>query len=364
LGGRGKGGERLQREPFGALADGTAVQRYTLDNGHGVVVRVLTYGGILQAIEVPDRDGRRANVALGFTDLDGYVRSNRPYFGALIGRYANRIAGGRFTLDGRTCHLPVNNPPNSLHGGTEGFDKRVWAASDVTDENGVGLELAYTSPDGEMGYPGRLTVRARYRLSPGSELRIDYRATTDAPTHVNLTNHSYFNLAGEAAGTIDDHRLQLRAAHYTPTDATSIPTGEVAPVAGTPFDFTSPRPIGERIDEDHEQLVFGLGYDHNFALDPPPTGQGLRLAARVADPASGRVLEVLTSEPGVQFYSGNQLDGTLVGIGGTAYRRRAGLALETQHFPDTPNQPQFPSTVLRPGQVYQSATSYRFSVAG
>jgi aldose 1-epimerase len=357
-------GEGLRREPFGALADGTTVDRYILDSGQGMVVRVLSYGGILQALEVPDRDGRPANVALGFADLDTYVRDNTPYFGALIGRYANRIAGGRFTLDGRAHQLPVNNPPNSLHGGTEGFDKRVWAATDISDDGAAGLELAYTSPDGEMGYPGTLDVRVRYRLSRDNELGIDYRATTDAPTHLNLTNHSYVNLAGEAAGTIDGHHLQLHAGHYTPTDATNIPTGAIAPVAGTPFDFTTPRPIGQRIDEDDEQLAFGLGYDHNFVLDPPPPGQALRPAARVADPASGRVLEVLTSEPGVQFYSGNQLDGTLTGPGGVAYRRRAGLALETQHYPDTPNQPGFPSTVLRPGQVYRSLTVYRFSVAG
>ncbi len=365
VGGRGEGGERFQlgMEPFGALADGTVVHRYTLDSGHGVVVRVLTYGGILQTIEVPDRAGRLANVALGLADLDGYVRDNRPYLGALIGRYANRIAGGRFTLDGRACQLPVNNPPNSLHGGTEGFDKRVWTATDVSEQDAAGLELAYTSADGEMGYPGTLAVRVRYRLRPDNELRVDYRATTDAPTHVNLTNHSYFNLAGEAAGTIEGHQLRLDAGHYTPTDATMIPTGEIAPVVGTPFDFTSPHPIGERIDQADQQLTWGLGYDHNFVLDPP-AGQALRPAARVADPDSGRVLEVLTTEPGVQFYSGNQLDGTLVGIGGTAYQPRAGFALETQHFPDTPNQPGFPSTVLRPGQVYRSATVYRFSTGG
>jgi aldose 1-epimerase len=352
-----------EAEPFGALADGTEVHRHTLDNGRGLVVRVLTYGGILQTIQVPDRDGRPANVALGFTDLDSYVRDNTPYFGALIGRYANRIAGGRFALDGRAYALPVNNPPNSLHGGTEGFDKRVWTATGGQDA--AALELAYTSPDGEMGYPGTLSVRARYRLSPDNELRIDYRATTDAPTHVNLTNHSYFNLAGEAAGTIEGHQLQLHAGHYTPTDATNIPTGEIAPVAGTPFDFTSPHLVGERIGADDRQLQYGLGYDHNFVLDRPPGTDGTLVpAARVADPASGRVLEVLTTEPGVQFYSGNQLDGTLVGSGGTAYRPRAGLALETQHYPDTPNQPEFPSTVVRPGQVYQSATVYRFSVIG
>ena len=355
---------RTRAEEFGALADGTLVQRWTLAGDRGMTVRVLTYGGIVQAIEVPGRDGRPANVTLGFAGLDAYARDNRPYFGALIGRYANRIAGGRFSLDGRAFQLPVNNPPNSLHGGGEGFDKRVWAATGIGDERSAGVELAYTSPDGEMGYPGTLTVQARYRLGPGNELRIDYRATTDAPTVVNLTNHSYFNLAGEAAGPVGGHRLRLHADHYTPTDATNIPTGQVAPVAGTPFDFTSPHPIGERIDNQDEQLEFGLGYDHNFVLRDPPGGGALAPAAWVEDPASGRVLEIATSEPGVQFYSGNQLDGTLVGAGGVAYRPRAGFALETQHYPDSPNQPAFPPTVLRPGQVYRSSTTYRFSVSG
>jgi aldose 1-epimerase len=355
---------RTRAEELGALADGTVVQRWTLTDGRAMTVRVLTWGGIVQAVEVPDRHGRPANVVLGLADLDTYVAANRPYLGALIGRYANRIAGGRFTLDGRTHRLPVNNPPNSLHGGTEGFDKRVWAASDAGGDDAAAVELAYTSPDGEMGYPGTLEARVRYTLGPGGELRIDYQATSDAPTHVNLTNHSYFNLAGEAAGSIEGHRLLLHADRYTPTDATNIPTGELAPVAGTPFDFTSPHAVGERIDADDEQLRFGLGYDHNYVLGERPGGGGLAPAARVEDPASGRVLEVATSEPGVQLYSGNQLDGTLVGAGGVAYRPRAGLCLETQHFPDSPNQPSFPSTVLRPGEVWRSSTIYRFSVRG
>jgi aldose 1-epimerase len=353
-------------EAAGELGDGTAVRRHTLDSGAGLVVRVLTYGGIVQSVEAPDRDGRQANVALGLAGLDDYVRDNRPYFGAVIGRYANRIAGGRFELDGRAYRLPVNNPPNSLHGGTEGFDKRVWTATATGGDGGgtVALELAYTSPDGEMGYPGTLAVRVRYSVTPANELRIDYRATTDAPTVVNLTNHSYFNLAGEAAGDIGDHRLQLEADHFTPTDAASIPTGEVAPVARTPFDFTSPHPIGERIDEDDEQLAFGGGYDHNYVLRWPSGEGGLVRAALVTDPASGRALEVLTTEPAVQLYSGNQLDGTLAGPGGAAYGPRAGFALETQHFPDSPNQPGFPSTVLRPGQALASTTVYRFLVSG
>jgi aldose 1-epimerase len=350
-------------EEVGTLDDGTVVQRWILA-GDAMRVRVLTYGGIVESIEVPDRHGRPANVALGLAGLDAYVADNRPYFGALVGRYANRIAGGRFTLDGTVHRLPVNNPPNSLHGGTVGFDKRVWTPTMTMDGPEAVVDLAYTSPDGEMGYPGTLTVQARYTLSPGQELRIDYGAASDAPTVVNLTNHSYFNLAGEAAGSIEGHLLVLHADQFTPTDATNIPTGELAPVAGGPFDFTSPHAIGERIDADDEQLRFGLGYDHNFVLrDPPGTG-ALAPAARVEDPASGRVLEVATSEPGVQFYSGNHLDGTLTGPGGVAYGPRAGFALETQHYPDSPNQPGFPSTVLRPGQVYRSATVYRFSVGG
>jgi aldose 1-epimerase len=355
------GSFRTGLEVFGELADGTVVHRYTLTNNHGMTVRVLTYGGILQSIEVPDRDGRPANVALGFVTLDAYVRHNRPYFGAAIGRYANRIADGTFTLDGTVYRLPINNPPNSLHGGTHGFDKQVWRATpDPSD--GLGVRLTHESPDGEMGYPGTLTAEVHYSVNAGNELQIDYRATTDAPTVVNLTNHSYFNLAGEAAGSITGHLLQLQADRYTPVDATQIPTGELAPVAGTPFDFRTPHAIGERIADDHEQLRFGQGYDHNFVLDRPPSSSELLLAARVADPGSGRTLEVYTREPGIQFYSGNQLDGTLVGTGGRAYRRHAGFALETQHFPDAPNQPQFPSTVLRPGQVYQTTTTYRFSV--
>jgi aldose 1-epimerase len=340
---------------------GAPVHRWTLANDRAMTVTVLTYGGIIQTLEVPDRDGVPANVVLGLPTLDGYVAGNRPYLGALIGRYANRIAGGAFTLDGRPYRLPVNNPPNSLHGGTEGFDKRAWAATGTGD----GVELAAASPDGEMGYPGTLEVTVRYTLTADNELRIDYRATTDAPTHLNLTNHSYFNLAGEAAGSVEGHLLQLHGGRFTPTDATNIPTGELAPVAGTPFDFTAPRAIGERVDEDDEQLRFGLGYDHNYVLDRPPGADGALVpAARVSEPGSGRVLEVETTEPGLQLYSGNQLDGSLTGTGGVAYGPRAGLCLETQHFPDSPNQPGFPSTVLRPGETYRSATIYRFGVSG
>ena len=354
-------GVRTRAEQVGELADATPVHRWTLANDRGMTVTVLTYGGIVESLEVPDRDGVPANVALGLPGLDDYLTRNSPYLGALIGRYANRIAGGAFTLDGRVYRLPVNTPPNSLHGGTEGFDKRVWAATGTGD----GVELAYTSPDGEMGYPGTLAVLVRYTLTADNGLRIDYQAGSDAPTQLNLTNHSYLNLAGEAAGSIEGHLLQLHAGRFTPTDATGIPTGELAPVAGTPFDFSSPRAIGERIDEDDEQLRFGLGYDHNYVVDRPPGAEGTLVpVARVTDPGSGRVLEVDTTEPGVQLYSGNQLDGTLTGSGGAAYGPRTGLCLETQHYPDSPNQPGFPSTVLRPGETFRSATVYRFAVSG
>jgi aldose 1-epimerase len=312
-------------------------------------------------IEVPDRTGRQANIALGFATLDRYVSDNSPYFGAAIGRYANRIAGGTFALDGRMYHLPINDPPNSLHGGTHGFDKRTWKASPVRERDSAGLELRYVSPGGEMGYPGTLTAQVSYSLTQRNELRIDYRATSDAPTIVNLTNHSYFNLSGEAAGTIDGHELHLDADHYTPVDANLIPTGDIAPVVGTPFDFGSPRAIGQRRQADDEQILFGHGYDHNFVLNRGQGGQARSPAARVFDPDSGRVLELFTDEPGVQFYSGNLLDGTLVGTGGQAYRQNGGFALETQHFPDSPNHPDFPSTVLGPGQLYQTTTMYRFS---
>jgi aldose 1-epimerase len=353
------------RDLFGTLDDGTKIWRYTMTSGK-VRVRIITYGGIVQTIETPDRRGRNANVALGFATLDDYVAHNNPgpYFGALIGRYANRIARGRFTLDGTTYQLPINNDPNSLHGGDRGFDTRVWTPSTDRRDDAVSLRLTYTSPDGEMGYPGTLTTVATYTLSGSAsesgsdaELRVDYRATTDKATIVNLTNHSYFNLAGEGSGTIYDHRLQLRASRYTPVDSTLIPTGRIAPVARTPLDFTRPTPIGARIRDNFEQLVFGRGYDHNYVVD----GSGLRLAARVSEPASGRVLSMYSDQPGIQFYSGNFLDGTLYGTGGRAYRQGDGFALETQHYPDSPNQPNFPSTVLRPGQTFASSTVYAFS---
>jgi aldose 1-epimerase len=364
----------LKKELFGTTPAGEKVFRYTLTNDHGMRVRIITYGGIVQSIEVPDRNGHRANVALGFATLDDYINKNSPYFGAIIGRYGNRIAKGQFTLDGVNYQLDINNDPNSLHGGFKGFDKKVWEVTDQFDnKNGVGIELHYLSRAGEggeqvgstnrvQGYPGHLNTYVTYTLTKDNAIRIDYRATTDKATIVNLTNHSYFNLAGEGTGDIYSHELQLNARRYTPVDATLIPTGELARVAGTPFDFTRPHEIGERIRDSHQQILFGHGYDHNFVLNRPSLNdKSLIWAARVHEPESGRVLEILTTEPGIQFYSGNFLDGTLVGTSGKVYRQSDGFALETQHFPDSPNHSNFPSTVLRPGQTYRTTTIYKFS---
>ena len=344
--------------PFGVLADGREVEAYTLDNRRGLRVVVLTYGGILQAIEVPDQRGNVANVTLGFARLDDYVAGD-AYFGALVGRYANRIARGAFELDGRPVRLATNWRGHHLHGGTVGFDRRLWTARTVERGDEVGVALAYTSPDGEEGYPGRLEVSATYTVSPAGALRIEYQATTDRPTVVNLTNHAYFNLAGEGSGRVDGHVVQIAASHYTPTDGDQIPTGEIAPVEGTPLDFRSPTALGARLDEPHPQLLTAGGYDHNYVLDR--SAGGLELAARVTEPTNGRALSVQTTEPGLQLYSGNQLDGSLVGPSGRRYGRHEALALETQHFPDSPNHPQFPSAILRPGERYASATVYAFS---
>ncbi|MEU4429009.1 aldose epimerase family protein [Actinoplanes sp. NPDC024001] len=343
----------VTREAWGSAPAG-AVDRYTLDNGRDLRVRILTYGGIVQSVEVPDRDGTTANVALGFDTIQGYVDNPGPYFGAIIGRYGNRIAKGQFTVDGTAYQVPVNDGPNSLHGGTPGFDQRIWDA-EVRDG---ALVLTHVSPDGDQGYPGALTVAVTYALTEDNGLRIDYLATTDAPTVVNLTNHSYFNLAGEGSGDVYGHVLQINAAGFTPVDATLIPTGEVAPVAGTPLDFREPVAIGARIRDNHTQLRYGGGYDHNWVLDDPDGG--LRAVAHVSEPGSGRTLTVRTTEPGMQFYSGNFLTGTFAGTSGRAYRQGDGFALETQHHPDSPNQPAFPSTELRPGEKYKSTTVYEF----
>jgi aldose 1-epimerase len=356
----------ITRASFGTLPDGTRVDIYTLTNSRGMEVKILTYGGILQSIKVPDRRGRLANVTLGFATLNDYVRTgNSPYFGAIIGRYGNRIAKGQFQLNGKTYQLPINNPPNSLHGGTVGFDKRVWGATTATSRHSVALVLTLISADNDQGYPGTLASQVTYTLDDRNDIRMDYRAHLVGPsslkTIINLTNHAYWNLAGEGTSAIYDHELRINASHYTPVDPTLIPTGEIATVAGTPMDFRHATPIGARIRNSFEQLVIGRGYDHNWVLDRH--GSGLELAARVREPRSGRVLEVLTDQPGMQFYSGNFLDGTLIGTSGQMYRQGDGFALETQHYPDSPNHPNFPSTVLSPGELYKTTTIYRFSVS-
>ena len=344
---------------YGITAAGEAVNEFTLENTAGMRVTIITFGGIITGVHVPDRRGQLANVALGFDRL-AYYEGDHPYFGAITGRYANRIAGGKFTLDGVDYQLPLNDGSNSLHGGKKGFDKRIWRARDL---GGNRLELAYTSAAGEEGFPGELEATVSYSLDDANGLRIDYRATTDAPTIVNLTNHSYFNLRGEGSGAIEGHILRLNASQYTPTDASQIPTGQIESVDGTPFDFRAPKVIAAGLRATHPQIVLAQGYDHNFVLDRGGIRDGeLALAATVYEPRSGRRMAVWTTEPGIQFYSGNFLDGALVGGGGRAYRQGDGLALETQHFPNSPNEPGFPSTVLRPGEVYTSATVYRFSV--
>ena len=354
---QGKETPGVSRAPFGRTADGKAVEVFTLTNRNGLQVKAITYGGIITSVRVPDRAGALADVVLGFDTLDGYLKGH-PYFGSIVGRYGNRIAGGKFTLDGRTFTLATNNGPNHLHGGKVGFDKVVWSAAPApASAGGAGVVLSHTSPDGDEGYPGTLRARVTYTLTDRDELVVEYQATTDKATPINLTQHSYFNLAG--GGDILDHDLTIHAGRYTPVDATLIPTGELARVDGTPFDFRKPAKVGARIDAAHEQLKNGLGYDHNFVLDGSP-GE-LRPAARLVDPKSGRTLDVSTTEPGVQFYSGNFLDGTLTGKGGEIYRRRAGLCLETQHFPDSPNKPNFPSTILRPGAEFRSKTVFTFA---
>lgn len=377
----------MTQEPFGTTPRGEAVSVFTLTNPGGMAVRAMTYGGIILSVQVPDRDGRLGDVVLGYDDLAGYLEET-PYFGAIIGRYGNRIRGGRFELDGAGYDLAVNNGENHLHGGIAGFDKVVWEAEPFQNGEGVGVVFSRISPDGEEGYPGNLNVRVTYTLTRESALVFDYLATADAPTPVNLTQHSYFNLAGHGSGDVLGHRLTLNAPRYTPVDEGLIPTGELAPVEGTPFDFRLPHAIGERIETDHPQIRFGGGYDHNFVLagegSGTPGGEArdsgggwagavpgsldrgefgkLVPAARVVEPSSGRVMEVYTTEPGIQFYSGNFLDGSLTGKGGAVYRFRTGFCLETQHFPDSPNQPAFPSTILRPGEEYRSRTVYRFGV--
>ena len=344
--------------PFGRTEDGRVVQLYTLTNSQGMHATITNYGGIVTSLWVPDRDGDLVDVVLGYDRLEDYLEAS-PYFGAIVGRYGNRIANGRFTLDDVEYSLAVNNGANHLHGGIKGFDKVVWDAEPYAGQDEVGLRLSYTSVDGEEGYPGNLTVFVTYALTNENELRIEYLTETDQATVANVTHHGYFNLAGHGAGDILGHWVMLDAGRFTPVDEGLIPTGELRNVAGTPMDFRTPFAIGNRIDADDEQIRFGAGYDHNWVLN----GESgvLHLAARVSEPTTGRVMEVFTTEPGVQFYTGNFLDGSNVGKGGVPYAFRNGFCLETQHFPDSPNHPEFPSTVLQPGQSHESTTVYRFS---
>lgn len=344
---------------FGKTEDGQSVDIYTLRNRHGMEARITNYGGIVVSLTAPDRDHKFADVALGYNDLESYLKPPFPYFGAIIGRYGNRIAKGRFALNGVEYKLATNNGENHLHGGIKGFDKMVWTARQLKTAAGPALSLTYLSKDGEEGYPGNLRVRVVYTLTHNNELKIDYTASTDKDTVTNLTHHSYFNLAGEGNGDILDHRLVLKADRFVPTDAGAIPTGELRSVAGTPFDFRTANAIGARINQDEEQITIGKGYDHTWVVN----GRAgvLRQAASVYEPTTGRVMEVWTTEPGVQFYTGNYLDGTITGKSGRSYPRRSGFCLETQHYPDSPNQPKFPTTTLKKGATYKSTTIYRFS---
>ena len=352
-----KGNPAVTQQPFGKMPDGTPVDAYVLKNAHGMEAHILTYGGAVASLTAPDRKGAFADVVLGMDTLDGYVHQTL-FFGALIGRYGNRIAHGQFTLDGKTCTLPKNDGPNTLHGGPQGFNKKVWKARIVSGASPA-IELTYVSQDGEEGFPGALSAKVTYTLTDHNELRIEYWATTDKPTVVNLTNHSYFNLAGAGSGSILNHEVTILADRFTPVDSTLIPTGELRPVKGTPFDFTKSTAIGARIEQKDQQLVYGKGYDHNWVVNR--TAAGVVKAAEVYEPTSGRVLEVLTAEPGLQFYTGNFLDGAVKGKGGIAYGRRDAFCMETQHFPDSPNHAAFPSTTLLPGATYHTTTVYRFS---
>jgi aldose 1-epimerase len=346
----------VDQKPFGAK-DGRSIILFTLTNAHGVEVRAMNYGGIILSLRVPDRKGNLADIVLGHDTAEGYM-PNPPFLGAIVGRYANRIANGTFTLDGKTYTLPKNDGPNTLHGGTtRTFDKVVWDGEPLKGKTGVAF--SYLSKDGEEGFPGNLKVKVTYTLTDSNELIIEYEATTDKATPINLSQHSYFNLKGEGNGDILDHEAMINADRFTPVDKNLIPTGELRPVKGTPLDFTTPTKIGARIDDSYEQIVLGHGYDHNFVINRK--GPGLQLAARVYEPAMGRVLEVSTTQPGVQFYTGNFLDGTVTGKEGHVYKRRFGFCLETQHFPDSPNHPEFPNTILKPGDEFHEKTVFKFS---
>jgi aldose 1-epimerase len=346
----------VQQQDFGTR-DGRPIILYTLTNAHGVEVRAMNYGGIIQSLRIPDRKGQLADIVLGHDKAEGYM-PNPPFLGAIVGRYANRIANGTFTLDGKTYTLPKNDGPNTLHGGiTRTFDKVLWDGEPLKGKNGVAF--TYLSKDGEEGFPGNLKVTVTYTLTDSNELVIDYTATTDKATPINVSQHSYFNLKGEGNGDILDHEIMINADKFTPVDKNLIPTGELRPVKGTPFDFTSSTKIGARIEDTYEQMVLGHGYDHNFVINRK--GAGMILAARVYEPTTGRVLEVTTTQPGVQFYTGNFLDGTVTGKEGHVYKHRYGFCLETQHFPDSPNHPDFPSTILKPGEKFHQTTAFKFS---
>jgi len=350
---------KVSREAFGVLPGGKAVDLYTLTNARGMMIRVMTYGGVIVSLDVPDRKGQSADIVLGYEHLDGYLAKS-PYFGAIVGRFGNRIKDARFTLDSKEYTLGKNNPPNTLHGGFRGFDKVLWQGKPFEHKDEVGLTLQYTSPDGEEGYPGTLHATVTYTLNDKKEFRIHYQATTDKATPITLASHSAFNLAGEGSGDILGHVLMLNADRYTPFDSTLIPTGKIVSVKGTPHDFTKPTVVGLRIAEKNDQLAYGHGYDSNFVINRK--GPGMALAARIYEPTTGRVMEIDTTEPGEQFYSGNSLDGTITGKHGHVYKQHSGFCLLTQHYPDSPNRTEFPSCILRPGQTYESTTVYKFSV--
>ncbi|GAA1711572.1 galactose mutarotase [Fodinicola feengrottensis] len=352
----------ISSEPFGSTTDGVAVERYTFGSAHGVQVQMLTYGATLQTITFGDRHGHRQSILLGLPTLANYIAES-PYFGATIGRYGNRIAKGKFSIDGKSYQIPINNGENALHGGPIGFDKKVWKATVIKETSRVGVSFHYVSVDGEMGFPGNLDTTVEYTLNSANELTIGYHATTDKPTIVNLTNHAYFNLAGEGSGTVEGQILEVNANAFTPVDVNLIPTGDLPTVGGTPFDFRQAKPIGKDVRVGHPQILIGPGYDHNWVLNGYHGGKTSRQVVRAYDPASGRWLTCTTDQPGVQIYSGNFLNGAFTGLTGRTYRQGDAFTLETQHYPDSPNQPSFPSTVLRPGQVYATKTTYGFGVA-
>lgn len=348
----------ISKAEFGKTKDGQNVEAYTLTNNNGMMVRIITYGGTITEIWVPDKNGKFADVALGYDNIEGY-ENGKAFIGALIGRYANRIGKAKFSIDGVEYKLPANDNGNQLHGGIKGFDKVVWTAEPITNKNSISLKLTYYSKDGEEGYPGNVHATVVYSLNDKNEIEMDYSATTDKTTVVNLTNHAYFNLAGAGSGDILSHKLMIDADKFTPVDATLIPTGELRNVEGTPMDFRKPAAIGSRINDDYDQLKLGKGYDHNWVLNKK--GNELKLAAEAYEPESGRVLDVITTQPGIQFYSGNFLNGSEIGKGNIPYKHRYGFCLETQHFPDSPNKPEFPTVILKPGEKYSSKTIYKFS---